>query len=377
MRRLFRTHPIVALVGPRQCGKTTLAMDFAKEPGRGAVTRFDLEDPEDLARMQNPRLALEGTRGLVIIDEVQRRPELFPILRVLVDRAPKARRFLILGSASGDLLRQSSESLAGRAAFMELTPFAHYEVNNVARHWLRGGYPRAFLAKTDADAFAWLGAYVSTFLERDIPSFGLRVPSDALRRFWMMLAHVHGQLLNHSELGRAFGATNKTIAHYIDILSATFMVRQLQPWFENISKRQVKAPKLYFRDSGLLHALLGIGSRARLDVSPRVGASWEGFALESVVRELGLASGECYCWATHAHAELDLLAFVGGRRFGFEFKRADAPRVTPSMRIALHDLGLEHLFAVYPGDRVFPLEENMSALGFDALGELPRRLGRT
>ncbi|MBI4956688.1 MAG: ATP-binding protein [Myxococcales bacterium] len=369
LRDAFRVHPVVTLVGPRQCGKTTLALEYARERAkRGEVLRLDLEDPVDLARLDNPMLALEGTRGLVIIDEVQRRPELFPVLRVLVDRGPRGRKFLILGSASGELLRQSSESLAGRTALLELSPFSLHETREPRRLWLRGGYPRAYLARRDADAFAWLGAYVTTFLERDVPSFGLRIPARALRRFWMMLAHTHGQVLNLSELGRAFGATHKTVAHYVDILSQTFMVRQLQPWFENIGKRQVKAPKLYFRDSGLLHALIGITSRHALAVHPRVGASWEGFALESILRELGPAPGECFFWATHAHAELDLLTFVAGRRIGFEIKRADAPTVTRSMRIASADLGLDHLYVVTPGDATFPLAERISALGLDAIG---------
>ncbi|MBK9000059.1 MAG: ATP-binding protein [Myxococcales bacterium] len=371
LRRALRVHPVVTLVGPRQCGKTTLARDYARSLGaRTPVLHLDLEDPLDLARLDNPLLALERARGLVIIDEVQRRPDLFPVLRVLVDRGPRSRRFLVLGSASGDLLRQSSESLAGRAASLELTPFTFHETGELDRLWLRGGYPRAYLARRDADAFSWLNAYVSTFLERDVPSFGLRVPAPALRRFWMMLAHVHGQVLNLSELGRAFGATHKTVAHYVDILTSTFMVRQLQPWFENIGKRQVKSPKLYFRDSGLLHALLGITTGAGLSVHPSVGASWEGFALETIVRELGLGSEHCYFWSTQAHAELDLLAFVGSRRLGFEIKRSDAPRITRSMRIALSDLRLDHLYVVTPGQARFPMDAGISALGLGAIGAL-------
>ncbi|MBX7116442.1 MAG: ATP-binding protein [Myxococcaceae bacterium] len=247
---------------------------------------------------------------MIVIDEVQLSPELFPVLRVLVDQRVKNRRFLVLGSASGNLLRQSSESLTGRAALYELTPFSHHEVIGLERLWLRGGFPRAWLARTEADAFSWLRQYVTTFLERDLASFGVRVPSVTLRRFWMMLAHVHGQVLNFSELGRAFGADHKTVASYIDLLTATFMVRQLQPWFANVAKRQVKAPKLYFRDPGLLHTLLGIGSRTALDVHPLVSASWEGFALESVVRELGLGPTECFFWSTHAGAELNSFSVI-------------------------------------------------------------------
>lgn len=361
----------MTLVGPRQSGKTTLALDYARQlPARMPVLHLDLERPADLARLADPMLALEHTAGLVIIDEVQRRPDLFEPLRVLIDRGPRSRRFLLLGSASGELLRQSSESLAGRTAFLELTPFSLDETGEHRKLWLRGGFPRAWLARSDADAFSWLSNYVTTFLDRDVPSFGLRVPSASLRRFWMMLAHVHGQVLNNSELGRAFGATNKTVAHYIDILSSTFMVRLLQPWFENISKRQVKAPKAYLRDSGVLHSLLSITSRDALETHPLVGASWEGFALEMVIRTLSLDAGNCFFWSTHAHAELDLLTFRSGRRIGFEFKRSDAPKVTPSMRIAGEDLKLDHLYVVTPGAERFPLEKGITAVGLDAVATL-------
>jgi predicted AAA+ superfamily ATPase len=375
---LFRTHPVVTLVGPRQCGKTTLAHAIARSAQfrRGPVAHFDLENALDLERLQNPRLALEPLEGLVIIDEVQRSPELFPLLRVLVDRGPRNRRFLVLGSASGDLLRQSSESLAGRAALHELTPFSHHEVVGLDRLWLRGGFPRAWLARSDRDAFTWLDEYVTTFLERDIPSFGVRVPATALRRFWMMLAHVHGQVFNRSELARAFGADPKTIAHYVDLLTSTFMVRQLQPWHANVSKRQVKAPKLYFRDSGLFHALLGVTSKAELDVRPQVGASWEGFALEMVVRELGLRGSEAFFWATHGGAELDLYTQLKGKPFGFEFKRTDVPKVTPSMRAALADLRLEHLFVVMPGRERFALDDRITAVGLGVIEQAFKHLRR-
>lgn len=373
LRATLQRSPVVTMIGPRQSGKTTLAAEIAR--GQRDVERFDLEDPVDLARLANPRLALEEPRRLVIIDEVQRRPDLFPILRVLVDRHPK-RRFLILGSASGELLRQSSETLAGRVAFFELTGFSPHEATDLTRLWHRGGFPRSYLARTAAVSLAWRADYITTFLERDIPSFGLRIPAEAMRRFWMMMAHVHGQVLNLSELGRAFGATYQTMGHYLDILSSALMVRRLQPWFENISKRQVKSPKLYFRDSGLLHALLGVATPRDLDVHPRVGASWEGFALECVVRELGVAPGECFFWSTHADAELDLLVFLRGKRYGFEFKRSDAPTVTRSMRIALSDLKLEHLFAVFPGEGEFPLDDKISAVGLDALTSPRAKLRR-
>ena len=364
VRDLLRTHPVVTLVGPRQCGKTTLANDLATASPfkRGPVTRFDLEYPPDLARLDNPTLALEPLEGLVVIDEVQRKPELFPLLRVLVDQK-KNRRFLVLGSASGELLRQTSESLLGRAAYCELTPFSHHEVVGLDRLWLRGGYPRVWLARSDADAFELLHQYVTVFLERDIPSFGVRISPVTLRRFWMMLAHVHGQVLNRSELARSFGVTDKTVAGYVDLLTETFMVRQLHPWFTNIGKRQVKSPKLYFRDSGLLHSLLNIRSRAELDVHPYLGASWEGFALECVIRELGLRQSECFFWATHSGAELDLYT----QPFGFELKRTEAPKLTPSMRSALEDLKLQRLFVVIPGTQVYSLHERVTVLGLNVL----------
>ena len=368
---LVRAHPVVALLGPRQAGKTTLAGDYARASAAKfpAVTRFDLEDPLDLTRLDNPRLTLDSEAGLVIIDEIHRKPELFPLLRVLADRGPKSRRFLILGSASGDMLRQSSESLAGRLGFMELTPFCSYEVPDLNRLWWRGGYPPAYLARSAKLAAAWLAGYVRTFLERDLPSFGVRVPSETLRRFWMTLAHYHGQVVNLSEIGRAFGLSYKTVAHYTDILTSTFMVRLLQPWYENIAKRQVKSPKLYFRDSGLLHHLLGITEPQRLLVHPSIGASWEGFALECIVRELDLEPGQCFFWSTHAHAELDMLAFVNGRRIGFEIKRTDAPKLERSMSVALVDLRLDHLFVVFAGTAEFRLADKVSAFGLGLVSQ--------
>jgi predicted AAA+ superfamily ATPase len=369
LRDLVDRNPVVALVGPRQCGKTTLAKAHARTASRAgrSVEYFDLEDPIDLARLDNPRLALEPTRDLVVIDEVQRSPELFPLLRVIVDREPRRRRFLVLGSASGELQRQTSESLAGRLAFMELTPFAHFEAPDLGRLWLRGGFPRAYLSSSDARAFAWLDTFVTTFLERDIPSFGVRIPAPAMRRFWMMLAHYHGQVLNASELGRSLQTSDKTVRHYLDVLCAAFMVRTLQPWFENIGKRQVRSPKLYLRDSGLLHALLGLRGWSALDRSPKIGASWEAFALECVLRDLGTREGDCFFWATHADAELDLLVFHEGKRIGFEVKRADAPRVTRSMRIALEDLRLDALLVVFPGDGSFALDDRITAVGLNRI----------
>lgn len=367
----FKVHPVVAILGPRQCGKTTLARQFADSRAAGAqVTFLDMEDPAHLALLDQPKLALEPASGLVIIDEIQRRPDLFPLLRVLVDRPAGKARFLILGSASRDLIRQGSESLAGRVGFIELPPFSFQEVEDWRRLWYRGGYPRAFLARSDAASATWLKAYASTFLERDIPALGIQIPAQTLRRFWMMLAHYHGQLFNASELGRSFGISDTSARRYLDLLTGTFMVRQLAPWAENLSKRQVKAPKIYFRDSGLLHSLLGLEKGRDIQTHPKLGASWEGFALESVLRTLGIPSEEAYFWATHNQAELDLLVFKGGRRFGFEFKYADAPRVTPSMKIAMGDLGLERLFVIHPGDLDYSLGERMEAIGLDRIRNL-------
>ncbi|MDR3669861.1 MAG: ATP-binding protein [Holophaga sp.] len=367
----FKVHHVLALLGPRQCGKTTLARQFAGSLKAGAhVHLFDLEDPTHLARLENPKLALEHLSGLVIIDEVQRRPDLFPVLRVLVDRPGNRTRFLILGSASRDLIRQGAESLAGRIGFLELPPFSLQEVESWRRLWLRGGFPRAYLARTDQASATWLKAYVSTFLERDIPALGIQIPAQALRRFWMMLAHYHGQLFNSSELGRSLGISDTTVRRYLDLLTGTFMVRQLLPWTENLGKRLVKTPKIYFRDSGVFHSLLGLELGRDIETHPKLGASWEGFALESALRVLDVPSEEAYFWATHNQAELDLLVFRGGKRFGFEFKYTDAPRTTKSMASAMENLGLERLYVVFPGDQRFPLSERVEALGLTALKNL-------
>ncbi|MCK5798973.1 MAG: ATP-binding protein [Deltaproteobacteria bacterium] len=362
--------PVVALLGPRQCGKTTLARMFAenlhaKTALGSELTLLDLEDPTDLARLENPKLALQDLQGLVIIDEIQRRPELFPLLRVLVDRPGSSTRFLITGSASRDLLRQSSESLAGRLTYLELTPFTGREVDSCARLWLRGGFPPAYLAENDAGASAWRKAYVRTFLERDIPALGIHVAPAALRRFWMMLAHFHGQVLNASDIGRSMDISDTTVRRYLDVLTGTLVLRQLSPWHENIKKRQIKRPKIYFRDSGLLHSFLGVESHRDLMSHPRLGASWEGFALEEVARALPLDPEDLYFWATHNRAELDLLAVSSQRRVGFEFKYSDAPKVTRSMRIAFEDLSLDALTVIFPGRDSFPLAEGIVAVGLE------------
>lgn len=356
--KYFRSHQVVALLGPRQCGKTTLAKSYCEEDFERSHY-FDLEDPADLARLSQPKLALEPLQGLVVIDEIQRSPELFPLLRVLVDQDPK-RHFLILGSASRELIRQSSETLAGRLAQIELTPFSLAETCEPQILWERGGFPRSFLADSDTDSQVWRKFYIQTFLERDIPALGINIPPVALRRFWSMLAHIHGQLLNVSELARAFGSSQQTIRRYLDLLTGTFMVRQLSPWFVNLKKRQVKAPKIYFRDSGIFHSLLGIQTKNDLLLHPKLGASWEGFALEEVLR---LHQTEGYFYATHSGAELDLLLFPESRRIGFEFKYMDAPKMTKSMQIVCQDLELQELIVIYPGDVDYRLSDKVTVKG--------------
>ncbi len=361
----FEVHPVVAILGPRQCGKTTLARMYADAYASGDMTRFDLEDPLHRARLESPKLALEDLRGLVVIDEVQRAPGLFEVLRVLVDREYNPVRFLILGSASRDLIRQPSETLAGRIGHIELTPLSLAEVGaeHMSRLWYAGGYPPSFLAASERAGAAWRKAYISTFLERDIPALGINISSLALRRFWMMLAHYHGQTMNYSEFGRSFGATDNTIRRYLDLLTATFMVRQLSPWHENIKKRQVKSPKVYIRDSGILHTLLGVDDQEALGFHPKLGPSWEGFALETIIRTYRAEPGTCYFWSAYGRAELDLMIVTGGRRIGFEIKHTDSPRITSSLRTACKDLKLDTAYIVYPGDDVFPLDATVQALG--------------
>jgi predicted AAA+ superfamily ATPase len=362
LRRL-KTNPVVAILGARQIGKTTLAGQIAEAYAR-TVHRFDLEDPADLARLEDPRLALTGLKGLVVLDEIQRRPELFPVLRVLADRRPRPARFLVLGSASPDLLRQSSESLAGRITYYLLPGLAPSEVGTpkLATLWLRGGFPRAFLAGTHRDSMLWREDFLRTFLERDLPQLGIRIPAPTLRRFWAMLAHWHGQIWSSSEFGRSFGVADTTVRRYLDVMSGALVVRQLQPWHANLSKRQVKSPKVYVRDSGLLHTLLGIENRTDLERHPKVGASWEGFLLEQVVSLQSVPEEQMYFWATHAGAELDLLVDKGRRRMGFEFKRTSTPKVTPSIRSALQDLELQEVVVIHAGEESFPLAKRVRAV---------------
>lgn len=367
LHRAFQVHPVVAILGPRQCGKTTLARRFveAERARLPSVTFFDLEDPTDLAALAQPKLALENLQGLVVLDEIQRVPELFSVVRVLVDRPGRNLRFLILGSASRDLIRQSSETLAGRIQYIELAPFNLEEVGTDALRtlWWRGGFPPAFLAPSDAAAAQWRKAYVATFLERNLPALGIEIPATTLRRFWLMTAHYHGQLVNYSELGRSFGIADTTVRRYLDLLEGTFVLRLLKPWHANLSKRQVKAPKLYFRDSGLLHTLLGCDTGKQLLRHPKLEASWEGFALEEIVRAFRAGSEDVYFWATHAGAELDLLVLHNGKMLGFEVKYAEAPTLTKSLRAAKESLDLDRLFVVYPGDKTFPLAEDVLAMG--------------
>lgn len=362
-KRLER-YPVVAILGARQVGKTTLARQFVAGVS-DTVTVFDLENPRDLGRLDDPLLALESLRGIVVLDEIQRRPALFPVLRVLADRRPLPARFLVLGSASPDLLHQSSESLAGRIHYHHLGGFALDEVGVEAADqlWVRGGFPESFLAASDEDSDIWRQDFIQTFLERDLPQLGIRVPAVTLQRFWTMMAHYHGQVWNSSELARAFGVGHPTVRRYLDRLTSALVIRQLQPWFENIAKRQIKAPKVYVADSGLLHSLLNLHSFEDLLRHPKVGASWEGFAMGEVITRLGASPRQCFFWATHAGAEMDLLVVHGHRRLGFEFKRTAAPRVTRSMRTAITDLALERLDVVYAGHETFPLSEPIRALG--------------
>lgn len=365
---LLRAFPVVALVGARQVGKTTLARQLAatrKDP----LAHFDLEDPDDRHRLADPSLALRELRGLVILDEVQHAPELFSLLRVLADRKPLPARFLVLGSASGDLLRQTSESLAGRIAYHQLDGLALDEVgaNRLSRLWLFGGLPRSFLAGSPAASFEWRRQFIRTFLERDLPQLGSTVSSVTLRRFWQMLAHYHGQTWNASEFARSFGVADTTVRRYLDLLTATFVVRQLPAWSENIGKRQVKAPKVYLADSGLLHSLLGIETAHQLEGHPKVGASWEGFALTAVVQRLAARAEECFCWATHTGAALDLLVIRGRERLGFEFKRASAVSATRSMHVALHDLHLSRLDVVHAGRDSYPIGRKLRAVAVSRL----------
>lgn len=360
--------PAAVLLGPRQCGKTTLARQFATSLSGGnpitPVTFLDCENPADALRLSQPMTILEPLRGLVVIDEAQRLPDLFPVLRVLLDRPDSPAKFLLLGSASPQIVKGASESLAGRVALLELSGFDITEIgaDRWRDLWVRGGFPRSMLADTDADSFAWRKDFIRLFLERDLPALGLRLPTAALQRFWTMVAHYHGQVWNRAEVSRSMGIAQATVRDYLDVLTHAFIVRQLPPWFENIGKRHVKSPKVFLRDSGLLHGLLGLDSWSNLTAHPKLGASWEGFVIEHLIHLS--ATRDAYFWATHGGAELDLLLFHHGRRLGFEVKFQDAPTTTKSMHIAITDLNLDRLFVVYPGTARIPLTDKIECLPF-------------
>ena len=355
---------VVVLVGPRQCGKTTLARELLEED---SVNYFDLEDPVSLGRLDEPMTALRPLNGLVVIDEIQRRPELFPVLRVLADRKGTPARFLILGSASGTLMRQTSESLAGRMERIVIGGFSLSELGSDAEQqlWLRGGLPLSYLAGTDVSSIAWRKNFIQTLLERDFPQWGVRVAATALQRFWTMVAHYHGQVWNAAEPARALGVSESTTRRYLDLLTDAFMIRQLKPYHANLKKRQVKSPKIYVRDSGLLHQLLGIDTMKNLFSHPKVGASWEGFVIEQLLKTE--PHDEIFFWATHQGAEINLIIRRGDSLYGVECKRTDSPRLTPSIRIALDDLNLKHVCVIYPGTQRFPLASQVEAVPLQTL----------
>lgn len=368
LRELLREFPVVGLIGARQVGKTTLAQALANEL-RDEVSRFDLENPSHLRRLEEPMFALESLRGLVILDEIQLRPELFPVLRVLADRPGPPSRFLVLGSASPDLLHQSSETLAGRIAYHELGGLHLAEVGaeHVPALWLRGSFPRSYLADSDAASSRWRRQFIRTYIERDLSELGIRLPATTMRRFWTMLAHYHGEVWNGSELARAFGVSQKTVRRYLDTLCSTFMAKRLEPWYENLAKRQLRSPKIYLADSGVLHSLLGLRSREDLLGHPKVGASWEGFALDQVITHLRAGPEECFFWKLHSGAELDLLIHRGTLRRGFEFKLTTSPRATRSMRTALTTLSLQELVVIHAGTESYPLAPRIRAVGLERL----------
>jgi uncharacterized protein len=359
VRTALKRSPIVALIGPRQCGKTTLAREFLPA---GSANYFDLEDPSVALVLEQPMIALQPLRGLVVIDEAQRQPGIFPVLRVLVDRADQPATFLVLGSASPELSRQASESLAGRVEIIEMRGFDGGEIppTDLEKLWVRGGCPRSFLARSNADSLQWRRDFVRTFLERDLAGLGFGIAPAALGRFWTMISHYHGQIWNGSEVAASLGIVPNTARNHLDALEQTYMVRRLQPWHANLGKRLVKSPKIYFRDSGLFHALQGIGTAAELHTHPKLGASWEGFALEEALH--AVQPEQAYFYAVHSGAELDLLMVTGGRRVGMEFKREDAPRFTHSMQVAMADLKLDRLSVIYPGTRRYRLHEKVEVL---------------
>lgn len=371
IKKQFEVHPICAILGARQVGKTTIARQFAAEEKNNKIEFFDLENPFDLASLENPMLTLsQYDNHLIIIDEIQFKPDLFPVLRVLVDHPQKKYRFLILGSASQELINKSSETLAGRIGYVFLPGFTLRDVNDTQRLLIRGGFPRSYLADTDQASLVWKEGYIITFLQKDLPSFGFDISTQIMHKFWMMLCFYHGQTFNANDMATSLMISDKTVRRYLDILASTFMIRILYPWFENIKKRQTKTPKIYFKDSGIFNALASITSMNDLVKNPKIGALWEGFALEQIINYFDIKDTECFFWSTHNDAELDLLIFKNGKKIGFEFKYSDNPKTTKSMRIAKQDLNLDHLYVIFPGNRCFPFDENITACGLDSIEKI-------
>ena len=362
LNKRFKNMPILGILGPRQCGKTTLAKQFCSQISKKTIHTFDLENPNDSSALSNPMAALEDLKGYVIIDEIQRMPNLFPILRVLADKN-KNTKYLILGSASPSILKNSSESLAGRISYLHLSGLNTYHIKptQMQRLWIRGGFPRSFLAQKETESFQWRQDFISTFLERDIPSLGFKIPSQMIRRFWIMIAHYHGQIFNASELGKSLGISDHTAKKYLDILTQTYLIRQLSPWINNTKKRLVKTPKIFFKDTGLLHALLQLKSKKDVLCHPKLGASWEGFALEQFILKKNLRDEEVFFWSIHSSAEIDLVYLENGRMNGVEIKYTDTPKITPSMKIAIKDLNLKKIDIIYPGNKAFKLSSNIFA----------------
>ena len=371
IRQALRRSRVVAVMGPRQSGKTTLARHLV-DPG--SINYFDLEDSESDRRLFEPMTALKNLRGLVVIDEVQKRPELFPLLRVLADRKPLPARFLILGSASPALMRHCSESLAGRLETIDIGGFSLQEIGFrfEEKLWLRGGQPLSFLARSDKESFLWRKNFIKTVLERDIPQLGFGITSSTMLRFWSMLANYHGQVWSAAEPARSLGIGETTVRRYLELLQGIFMVRILLPWHENLGKRQVKAPKIYFRDTGILHQLMGIATSRDLLCHARMGASWEGFVAEQILAAKN--PDEAYFWRIHSGAEIDLLLIHRGKRVGIEIKRADAPALTPSMETAVRDLKLDKLYLIYPGERSYPVRPKITVMGFRQFIQAPLHL---
>lgn len=365
IEEIFEIHPICGLLGPRQCGKTTLAREYFQNQNDSPTHYLDLEDPTDLAKLENPKLTLEPLEGLIVIDEIQRRPNLFPYLRVFVDKYP-SRKILILGSASRDLIQQSSESLAGRIGYLELMPFSLTEVKDMEKLWKRGGFPRSYLAPQAKGSLKWRKEFITTFLERDLSIIGINVSPYDMRRLWTMIAHCHGNVLNYSEIGRSLSISDNTTRKYINLLQETFMVRILKPWHNNLKKRQIKSPKVYIRDSGILHALLGVDEEY-ISLDPKVGASWEGFALEEVIKFHDTDFESCYFWRTQHQAELDLLIEDGREKYAYEFKYSDSPKITKSMHSALSDLALDKIKIIIPGKDHFLLHDKIEVMGLEKL----------